>query len=119
MNLTGVFVPVPALFASVPAPFDDQDRVNGTRLKTARLAPAFVVSLSSFACATNPLTAGEADGIHPTRIKPYMAREGDSWQSSARVRGKGIVKPTTLAIMNGHAVNEQPRPGDRLKIAVE
>jgi hypothetical protein len=28
------------------------------------------------------------------------------------------VKPTTLAIMNGHAVTDQPRPGERIKIVV-
>ena len=28
------------------------------------------------------------------------------------------MKASTLAIMNGHAVNDQPRPGERLKIVV-
>jgi hypothetical protein len=28
------------------------------------------------------------------------------------------VKSTMLAIMNGHAVNDQRRPGERLKIVV-
>ena len=32
--------------------------------------------------------------------------------------GKGVVEATTLAIMNSHAVNDQPRPGERLKIVV-
>ena len=32
--------------------------------------------------------------------------------------GEGIVKASTLAIMNNHAVNDQPRPGERLKIVV-
>jgi len=29
-----------------------------------------------------------------------------------------VVKASTLAIMNGHAVNDQPRAGERLKIVV-
>jgi hypothetical protein len=45
-----------------------------------------------------------------------MPLEGDSWQSSVRARASR--NRPTLAIMNGHAVNEQPRPGERLKIAV-
>ena len=52
------------------------------------------------------------------RIDLYTAREGDGWQSIAGRQGNGILKPTTLAIMNGHAVHEQPRPRERLKIVV-
>jgi predicted Zn-dependent protease len=65
-----------------------------------------------------PLTAGGAESIHPNRIDLYTAREGDSWRSLADRQGKSIAKPPTLAIMNGHAVNEQPRPGERVKTAV-
>jgi hypothetical protein len=54
--------------------------------------------------------------IQPNSIDLYAAREGDCWQSIAGRLGKGIVKPTTLTIMNGHAANEQRRPGGRLKI---
>jgi predicted Zn-dependent protease len=79
-----------------------------------RSEPALTSSIRSFRL----LTAGEAESIHPNRIELYTVREGDSWQSIAERQGKGIVKPTTLAIMNGHAVNEQPRPGERLKIVV-
>ena len=76
--------------------------------------PALSSSIRSF----RPLTAGEAESIHPNRINLYTARQGDSWQSIAERQGQGIVRPTTLAIMNGHPVNEQPRPGERLKIVV-
>ena len=76
--------------------------------------PALTASIRSF----RPLTSGEAESIHPNRVSLYTAREGDSWQSIAEHQGKGIVKPATLAIMNGHAVNEQPRPGQRLKVVV-
>jgi predicted Zn-dependent protease len=79
-----------------------------------RSEPALSSSIRSF----RPLTPGEAESIHPNRINLYTAREGDSWQSIAERQGKGIVKPATLAIMNGHPVNEQPRAGERLKIVV-
>jgi predicted Zn-dependent protease len=80
----------------------------------ARLEPGFVRSINSF----RPMTRGEAEGIHPNRIDLYTARAGDTWQAIAEHQGKGIVKASTLAIMNGHAVNDQPRPGERLKIVV-
>jgi hypothetical protein len=47
-----------------------------------------------------------------------VAREGPSWQSIAG-RQKGIVKLAALAITNGHAVNEQPCPGEPLEIVAE
>jgi len=46
-------------------------------------------------------------------------RDGETWQSIAQNAGESIIPPNTLAIMNGVPVNEQPRPGDRIKIAVE
>jgi predicted Zn-dependent protease len=79
-----------------------------------RVEPAFDRTINSF----RPLTPAEAESIRPNRIDLYTAREGDTWQSIAERQGKGVVKPSTLAIMNGHAVNEQPRPGERLKIVV-
>ena len=66
-----------------------------------------------------PLSAVEAEEIRPNRIRFYTAQPGDTWQSIAQDAGHGIVPSNTLAIMNGFPVNEQPRPGDRLKIAVE
>ena len=74
----------------------------------------FGPSVRSFA----PLTASQAEAIRPNRIDLYTARAGDTWQSIAERAGRGLVKPTTLAIMNGYAVNEQPRAGERLKIVV-
>jgi predicted Zn-dependent protease len=96
---------------------------NRSVFMMAGIAPAdaydrFESVLTSSIRSFRPLTAGEAESIHPNRIDLYTAREGDSWQSIAERQGKGIVKPTTLAIMNGHAVNEQPRPGERLKIVM-
>ena len=65
-----------------------------------------------------PLTQEEVDGIVPNEIALYIAREGDTWQQIADQGSGPIVQATTLAIMNGYPVNEQPRPGDRLKIVV-
>jgi predicted Zn-dependent protease len=64
-----------------------------------------------------PLTQREADQIRPNRLAFYVVREGDSWQSIA-ARG-GLARAIDLAIMNNHAVNEQPKPGVRIKIVVE
>jgi predicted Zn-dependent protease len=79
-----------------------------------RLEPAFTKTFNSF----RPMTRAEAEGIRPNRVVFYTARDGDSWQSIAEHQGKGVAKATTLAIMNGHAVNDQPRRGERLKIVV-
>ena len=76
--------------------------------------PAFSQSIRSF----RPLTRGEAEAIRPNHVGLYTARDGDTWQSIAERSGKGVVKATTLAILNSHAVNDQPRPGERLKIVV-
>lgn len=64
------------------------------------------------------LSRGEAENIRPNRVALYTARAGDTWQSIAERRGARIVPAATLAIMNGHAVDEQPRAGERLKIVV-
>ena len=77
-----------------------------------RVAPAFDTSIQSF----RPMTRSEAEGIQPNRIALYTARAGDTWQALAAHQGNGAVKASILAIMNGHAVNEQPRSGERLKI---
>jgi predicted Zn-dependent protease len=74
--------------------------------------------LTSAVRSFRALTAAEAENIHPNRIDVYTARAGDTWQSIAEGQGKGLIKPATLAIMNGHAVNDQPRSGERIKIVV-
>jgi predicted Zn-dependent protease len=78
-----------------------------------REEPGFSRTIASF----RPLTRAEAENIRPNRIDFYTARQGDTWQAIAE-RSGGIVKPSTLAIMNGHTVGDQPRPGERLKIVV-
>jgi predicted Zn-dependent protease len=79
-----------------------------------RMLDSFNASIRSF----RQLSRGEADDVEPNRVDLYTAREGDTWQSIAQRAGKGLVKATTLAIMNDHAVDEQPKPGERLKIVV-
>jgi predicted Zn-dependent protease len=65
-----------------------------------------------------PLSAGEADNIRPNRLDFYTVRAGDTWQSIASRQG-GLVRAPDLAIMNDHAVSEQPKAGERIKIVVE
>jgi predicted Zn-dependent protease len=64
-----------------------------------------------------PLSRAEAADIHPNRVDLYVVRQGDTWASIA-ARADNLVKPATLAIMNDHAVDQPPRPGQRIKIVV-
>ncbi len=77
------------------------------------LDSAMLMSIRSF----KPLTADEAAAVHPNRIDIYVVRPGDSWQSIAE-RSGGVIKPTTLAVMNGAEPNSQPMVGSRIKIVV-
>lgn len=65
-----------------------------------------------------PLTRNEALEIRPNRIEMYTVQAGDTWQSIAQRSTAGNVKASTLAIMNDHAVAEQPTAGSRIKIVV-
>ena len=77
------------------------------------LDSAMLMSIRSF----KPLTADEAAAVRPNRIDIYVVREGDSWQSIAD-RSGGVIKPATLAVMNGAEPNSQPMAGSRIKIVV-
>jgi predicted Zn-dependent protease len=77
------------------------------------LDSAMLMSIRSF----KPLTAEEAAAVHPNRIDIYVVRPGDSWQSIAE-RSDGVIKPATLAVMNGAEPNSQPMVGSRIKIVV-
>jgi predicted Zn-dependent protease len=79
-----------------------------------RVAADFDKTIQSF----RELSRDEAEAIEPNLIDLYTAREGDTWQSIAQRAGKGIVSASTLAIMNDHAIDQQPTPGTRLKIVV-
>jgi predicted Zn-dependent protease len=63
------------------------------------------------------LTAAEAENIRPNRVDLYVVRSGDSWQSIAE-RSGGVIKASTLAVMNDAAPNSQPPVGARIKIVV-
>ena len=80
-----------------------------------RVESEFNETIRSF----RPLSDAEAEDIRPNRLRFYTVRAGDTWQSIALDAGAGIVPSNTLAIMNGFPVNEQPRAGDRIKVAVE
>jgi predicted Zn-dependent protease len=77
------------------------------------LDSAMLMSIRSF----KPLTAEEAAAVHPNRIDIYVVRPGDSWQSIAE-RSGGVIKPATLAVMNGAEPNSEPMVGSRIKIVV-
>jgi predicted Zn-dependent protease len=71
----------------------------------------FLTSIRSF----RSLSAAEAEKILPNRIDLYVVRAGDTWQSIAD-RSGGVIKPTTLAIMNNADPGSQPQVGTRIKI---
>jgi predicted Zn-dependent protease len=85
------------------APLDDFPRVDR----------AISEAIQTF----RPLTAREADDIRPNRLDFHTVRPGDTWQSIAS-RGGALVRASDLAIMNNSEVNEQPKPGVRIKIVV-
>ncbi len=76
--------------------------------------PRLTSSVRSF----RPLARDEAEGIRPNRLDLYTARAGDTWASIAEKLGQGVVKPSTLAIMNGRPPSDPPREGERLKVVV-
>ena len=89
-------------------------RHRAARYVSARVAGDFDRAIQSF----RQMSQDEADAVEPNLIDLYTAREGDTWQSIAQRAGKGLVSASTLAIMNDHAIDEQPKPGTRLKIVV-
>jgi predicted Zn-dependent protease len=74
---------------------------------------AFTASIRSFTA----LSAAEAENIHPNRIDFYVVRQGDSWASIAQ-RSGGVIKASTLAIMNDAEPSSTPRVGSRIEIVV-
>ena len=74
----------------------------------------FSQSIQSF----RELSRQDAANIRPNRVDLYTVRPGDTWQGLAERGGDVNVKPATLAIMNNYEPNQQPRPGDRIKIIV-
>jgi predicted Zn-dependent protease len=64
------------------------------------------------------LSQSEAAAIRPNRVDLYTVRGNETWQSIAQRTG-GMIKPSTLAIMNDYDPAQPPRSGDRIKIVVE
>ncbi len=84
----------------------------------AEIFPTYLADFNKAIQSFRVLSPNEADDIEPNRVDLYTARQGDTWQSIAQRAGKGLVKASTLAIMNDHAVDDLPQPGERLKIVV-
>jgi predicted Zn-dependent protease len=80
----------------------------------SRVEPQLTAAIRSY----RPLSQGEADEIQPNKLTYYTVQNGDSWQSIAARHGH-IASAVDLAIMNHHEVNQQPQPGERIKIVVE
>jgi predicted Zn-dependent protease len=80
----------------------------------SRVSADFDRAIQSF----RQMSQDEAEAVEPNLVDLYTARDGDTWQSIAQRAGKGLVSASTLAIMNDHAIDEQPKPGTRLKIVV-
>jgi predicted Zn-dependent protease len=74
---------------------------------------SFAQTIRSF----RPMSAAEAENIHPNRVDLYTVRDGDTWQSIAE-RSGGVVDANTLAVMNNLQTGAQPQPGTRIKIVV-
>ena len=78
-----------------------------------RVARDFGAAIESF----RPLSRAEAAAIRPNRIDLYTVAPGDTWESIARRTG-GLIRPSTLAIMNQHEPGDPPRAGERIKVVV-
>jgi len=74
--------------------------------------PAFLETIRSF----RAMGAAEAERIRPNRIDLYVVRPGDTWDAIAARAGDGAVRASTLAIMNHYPADQQPRPGERIKV---
>jgi predicted Zn-dependent protease len=79
-----------------------------------QVARDFTTSARSF----RALSRSEAENVRPNRIDLYTVRPNDTWASIAEGPGHGLLPAAKLALINGVAVDEQPRPGDRVKIVV-
>ena len=80
----------------------------------ARVERAIDRSIHSF----RPLAGEEVDGIAANEIALHVAGPGDTWERIARGAGAATVDAATLAVLNGHAVDEPPPAGERIKIVV-
>jgi predicted Zn-dependent protease len=77
----------------------------------------FEDALSTSVRSFRPISRQEAANIRPNRVDLYTVRSGDSWQAIAS-RFDNMLKPSTLAIMNGFEPNQEPPAGARVKVVV-
>jgi predicted Zn-dependent protease len=77
----------------------------------------FEDALSTSVRSFRPISRQEAANIRPNRVDLYTVRSGDSWQEIAS-RFDNLLKPSTLAIMNGFEPNQTPPAGTRVKVVV-
>jgi predicted Zn-dependent protease len=77
----------------------------------------FANALSRSVESFRPLSRQEAANIRPNRVDLYTVRPGDSWQEIA-ARFDNMLKPATLAIMNGFDPGQPPSAGTRVKVVV-
>jgi predicted Zn-dependent protease len=77
----------------------------------------FENALSASVRSFRPLSRQEAANIRPNRVDLYTVRSGDSWQEIAS-RFDNMLKPSTLAIMNGFDPDQPPPVGARIKVVV-
>jgi len=76
-------------------------------------APAFASAIETF----RTLSREEAERLQPNRVDFAVARSGDTWESIAKSHG-GLVKASTLAIMNGRTLETPPKAGERIRIVI-
>ena len=91
---------------------DDVFRILGaaSQAQFNNVRPAVDLTIASF----RELSASEANAIQNRRVEFYAVKAGDTWESIAAAGGN-VVKPATLAIINGQAAASQPRPGSRVR----
>jgi predicted Zn-dependent protease len=95
------------------------------RYRSLVLIPILVLSFFGAACATKPAT-----GQHQFSLMSEDQELQIGQQQDIEVRRQmGVyadpatqqyvsIKAATLAIMNTHAIADEPRPGERLKVVV-
>lgn len=91
---------------------DDVFRILGVAAQAQfnNVRPAVDATIASF----RELSVSEANAIQNRRIEFYSVKDGDTWTSLAAAGGN-VVKPATLAIINGQPPGSQPRPGSRIR----
>ena len=68
--------------------------------------------------SADPSSIGPDTPLNPAIQSVFEPGSANKVVTFAAAVEKGLIKPSTLAIMNHHPVNEQPRPGERIRIVV-